>query len=290
MNHPSLMEVPEWAIRAFEKQNDLRVVVHDLTATLGPFLEPERFKHHAPCCVAVKARHDWACVDFEITRLRGELPAFPEGRYHRCHAGFMEWVVPVFIKGRLAWILFAGQRRDTGDYRHLFRDVRTTSGAGVVAKVLRETGEADAEAILESLRQLRARLLEWQGQVAVLLKHTRTPESGGARDMAGRRRLIQSFLHANHTEGASSLADLAQALHLGESRASHLVKELFGRSYVELLNELRLRTAASLLRDSALTVTEVCLSSGFGDAAHFHRCFRKRFATTPLKYRRMSRA
>jgi AraC-like DNA-binding protein len=290
MYQPSIMEVPEWAIQVFEKQNDLRVVVHDLTATLGPFLQPERFKHRATCCIAVKARHDWACMDFEMTRLRAELPDFPEGRYHRCHAGFMEWVVPVFIKERLAWILFAGQRRAEGDYRHLFRDVRTTAETGVQAKALRATGEAEAEAILESLRQLRSRLLEWHGQVSVLLKNTRQPEAGGARDMAGRRRLIQNFLHATHTESATSLADLAKALHLGESRASHLVKELFGRSYVELLNELRLRTAAELLRASALSVTEVCLNSGFSDVSHFHRCFQKRFATTPLKYRRMSHA
>lgn len=289
-NQPDMMEIPERAIQAFERQGGLQVVVHDLTATLGPFLQPERFKHRSPCCIAVKARHDWACVDFEITRLRAELPDFPEGRYHRCHAGFMEWVVPVFIKGRLAWVLFAGQRRAAGDYRHLLRDVRTTPGTEVQAKVLRETGETDAEAVLESLRQLRSRLLEWHGQVSVFLKNTRRPEAGGAEDMAGRRRLIRNFLHASHTGGAASLADLAKVLHLGESRASHLVKELFGRSYVELLNELRLRTAASLLRESSLSVTEVCLGSGFGDVAHFHRCFRRRFATTPLKYRRMSHA
>ena len=284
------MEVPEWAIQVFEKQNDLRVVVHDLTTTLGPFLQPERFKHRAPCCIAVKARHDWACVDFEVTRLRAELPDFPEGRYHRCHAGFMEWVVPVFINGRLAWVLFAGQRRAEGDYRQLFRDVRTTPGGEVPAKGMGAMGEADAEAILESLRQLRSRLLEWHRQVSGVLKNTRQPDAGGAGDMVGRRRVIQNFLHATHTEGATSLAGLAKALHLGESRASHLVKELFGQSYVGLLNELRLRTAASLLRASELSVTEVCLNSGFRDVAHFHRCFRRRFATTPLKYRRMSNA
>jgi len=290
MHQPSLMEVPEWAIQVFEKQNDLRVVVHDLTATLGPFLQPERFKHRAPCCIAVKARHDWACVDFEVTRLRAELPAFPEGRYHRCHAGFMEWVVPVLIKGRLAWVLFAGQRRAEGDYRQLFRDVRATPGSEVPVRGMGAMGEADAEAVLESLRQLRSRLLEWHGQVSEVLKNTRQPEAGGAGDMAGRRRVIQNFLHATHTEGATSLAGLAKALHLGESRASHLVKELFGQSYVGLLNEQRLRTAAALLRASELSVTEVCLNSGFRDVAHFHRCFRRRFATTPLKYRRMSQA
>jgi AraC-like DNA-binding protein len=281
------MEVPEWAIQVFEKQNDLRVIVHDLSATLGVFLQPERFQHRSPCCIAVKARHDWACVDFEITRLREELPGFPEGRYHRCHAGFMEWVVPVFIKGRIAWILFAGQHRAAGDYRHLFQDIRSTRVDAAQTKGLRGTGEPAAEAILEALRQLRARLLEWHGQVSALLKNTRMPEAGGLTDLADRRRLIQSFLHAHHT-GTAGLKELARALNLGESRTSHLVKEIFGCSYVQLLNELRLRTAASLLRESALSVTEVCLNSGFRDMSHFHRIFQKRFATTPLKYRRMS--
>ena len=289
MHQPDLLETPEWAIRVFEKLTGLQVVVHDLSSTLAPFLQPERFKHRSPCCIAVKARHDWACVDFEVTRLRADLQRSPEGRYHRCHAGFMEWVLPVFIDDRLAWVLFAGQVRAVGNYQHLVRDVRTTPVNASQTNKLPEVQEPRAEAILEALRQLRARLLVWHSEAAALLKNTRTPASDGLADMADRRRLIQNFLHKNHT-GPATLGDLAKALHLGESRASHLVHELFGRSYVQLLNELRLRTASSLLRESPLSVMEVCLNSGFRDMSHFHRCFQKRFATTPLKYRRLSQA
>ena len=288
MQKPDLLETPEWAIRGFEKLSGLQVVVHDLGSTLGPFLQPERFNHHSPCCIAVKARHDRACVDFEITRLREEILHSPEGRYHRCHAGFLEWVMPVYIDDRLTWVLFAGQSRAVGDYRHLIRDVRSTPVEAAKMNRLGETDEPRAELVLESLRQLRSRLLEWYGQVASLLKNTRPPEEGGLSDMADRHRFIQRFLHANH-KGTAGLADLAKALHLGESRASHLVKELFGRSYVQLLNELRLRTAASLLRETSLSVLEVCLNSGFRDLSHFHRHFQKRFSTTPLKYRHLSR-
>lgn len=289
MYQPHLLEVPEWAIQVFEKQHDVRVCVHDLGGTWAPFLQPERFKHRAPCCVAVKARNDWACVDFEITRLREELSAYPEGRYHRCHAGIFEWVVPAMEDGRLAWVLFAGQRRAAGGYRHLVRDIRVTQNEAVPLKRLREVAEPDAQAVLESLRQLRSRLAEWRGQVSAMLKNTRPAAEGGLADMADRRRLVEAFVHGNHT-AAASLRDLAKTLHLGESRTSHLVKELFGCSYVSLLNEQRLRTAAALLRDSALSVTEVALNSGFRDLSHFHRRFQTRFGTTPLKYRRLSRA
>ncbi|MDR1281159.1 MAG: helix-turn-helix domain-containing protein [Opitutaceae bacterium] len=288
MEHPDLLEAPERAIRAFEKLSGLQVVVHDLASTLSPFLQPERFKHHSACCAAIKARHDWACVDFEIDRLRREIVEQPEGRYHRCHAGFVEWVTPVLVEGRIAWILFAGQRRATGRHRRLVHDIRATAAGETRAASLRTVGADEAEALLEALRQLRARLLEWHGHAKTLLDNMRSGRVVRMADMADRRGLILGFIHRHHA-GEASLVELARTLYLGESRTSHLVKALFGRSYMELLNEQRLRTAASLLRDSSLSVLEVSLASGFKDLSNFHRRFRRRFGTTPLKYSRMAR-
>jgi transcriptional regulator GlxA family with amidase domain len=50
---------------------------------------------------------------------------------------------------------------------------------------------------------------------------------------------------------------------------------------------MRLRTAASLLRETSMSILDVCLASGFQDLSHFHRFFRKRFGATPLRYRRL---
>ncbi|CAN5434166.1 hypothetical protein BH09VER1_BH09VER1_51990 [soil metagenome] len=289
MHQPDLLETPEWAIQAFEKLTGLRVAVHDLSASLWPFLQPERFRHRSACCVAVKARHDWACVDFEITRLHRDILDSPDGRFHTCHAGFMEWVLPVVINDRLAWILFAGQARATGPFQHLRHDIRRTSSKAPRSADLPGIDESRADIILEGLRQLRTRLLEWHGVASALSRHAPGAKSGPSKELADRRMLIQSILYRSHTSGGT-LADLARALHLGESRTSHLVKELFGCSYVRLLNRLRLRTAARLLRESSLSIVEVCHGSGFQDLSHFHRSFQKRFSTTPLKYRRQSRA
>lgn len=286
MLRPSLLETPEWAIQVFENLTGLRIVVHDLGANLWPFLHPERFQHRSPCCTAVKARHDWACVDFEVTRLREEIPRWPEGRYHRCHAGFLEWVLPVFLDDRLAWILFAGQGKTAGTYEHLVRDIRKMPEGFRPRVEPPGFPEAKAQAILEALRQLRSRLLAWHEEADAFLAPNVPP--GGWQGLADRRLLIQGFLHRNH-QGPARLRDLARALGLGESRASHLIKELFGCSYIQLLTQARLRTAASLLRESSLSILEVCLGSGFQDVSHFHRCFQKHFSTTPLKYRRLSR-
>ncbi len=268
----------EMAIQAFEKLNDLTVVVHDLTAQLWPFLLPERFRHCSARCLAVKATRDWACQDFEIHRLRPAVVQFPDGRYHICHAGIFEWMVPVFIENRLAWILFAGQRQLKGVYRHLTRDIRTTTRAFTARNAPPSVTEEQAVHVLEALRQLRARLLQWHTDAA-----RRQPEG---ELLAGRRLLIERYIFDHHA-GAASVAGLAQQLQLSESRAIHLVKEIFGRSYIKLLSEMRLRTAASLLRETAMPILDVCLASGFQDLSHFHRFFRRRFGVTPLRYRRL---
>jgi len=256
------------------------VTVHDIAGPpLWPYLPPERFRHHAPCCLAVKAHHDWACADFELTRLRREAPELPDGRYHVCHAGILECVVPVFWEEELIWMLFAGQARAEGDYAHLVRDRRTTGPASQSA-TLPALPEARAQSILEALRQLRARLLLWLRQAV---------RTEGAAPPTGNRRLrILHFLHDHHRTEIK-LGDLAAHLGLSESRTSHAVGEHFGCGYARLLQRMRLSTAASLLRSSTLPVLDVCLGSGFQDLSHFHKIFRARFGMTPLQYRKSAK-
>ncbi len=221
-----------------------------------------------------------------MSRVRQEIDRFPEGRYQCCHAGFLEWVVPVFLEGRLSWLLFAGQRRAAGSFVHLSKDIRTTKITHFAKDLPPTVSEKHSEYVLESLRQLRSRLLEWhEGAVSVLnsLDGATLPKG---ENLATRRLHISRFIYVNHTKGAS-ISDLAKELHLGEGRTIHLVKELFGTNYIKLVNEMRLRTATSLLRDTSIPILEVCLSSGFQDLSHFHRLFRKRFGITPLQYRRV---
>jgi AraC-like DNA-binding protein len=256
MTGPEILSTPEMAIQSFEKVNDLHVVVHVLTRKLWPFLSPERFRHCSPLCLAVKITRDWACLDFEINRLRPAAAAFPDGRWHICHAGLLEWVMPVFIEGSLAWLLFAGQRRPKGAFHHLARDPRTTAPAYTARNAPPPVTEEHAAHVLEALRQLRSRLLQWHTDVARRLRAGDAARLAGSELLAHRRPLIERYIYDNHT-GDASVAGLARELHLSESRAIHLVKELFGRSYIKLISEMRLRTAASLLRETSLPILDV---------------------------------
>jgi AraC-like DNA-binding protein len=58
------------------------------------------------------------------------------------------------------------------------------------------------------------------------------------------------------------------------------------KTYIDYLNEVRIDYAASLLRKTSKSVTDIGYESGFNTLAHFHRQFLKLKKTTPLRYRK----
>lgn len=280
MNDTSGRELPEQAIGAFEMLTGLRLTLHDLTASLWPYLSPERCRHHAPCCLAVKATHDWACMDFEIDRLRSGILSHPDGKCHQCHAGFVEWVVPAVINGRVAWIMFAGQAR-AGNFRPSLDDRRSSAGGDSRLRLPLVSQERSL-LILEAMRQLRARLMEWY---LPRIFPSAAERRSNPKDLATRSHTIKTFLFAHHS-GPLTVADLANYLGLSESRTIRIVQECFGCGFTTMLSQIRLKTASSLLQNSSLSMQDVCYASGFGDLSNFHRTFRKCFGKTPLQYRK----
>lgn len=279
-------EVPEKAILSFEKLNDLTVVVHDFVGRLWPFLSPNRHAHHAPLCAAVKSTaYEPRCVAFEIDRLRPELEQIGEGRIHVCHAGLVEWVAPIWGPSEAIGVLFAGQRQPGRTLRPSERDDRTQVLERLRVRNLPSVVEQDeAEALQEALIQLSARLASWMDQQSAR-KVRRTVKALSI--SARRRQLIHRFVQNHHKE-IVGISDLARSLHLSESRAAHVVRELFGTTLNGLLVDARLRSAAALLRHTSLSVSEITLRCGVTEISHFHRAFRKAMGVSPGKYRKMT--
>ena len=279
--------VPEYAIRTFEHFTHLSVVVHDQHGLLWPYLAPGRFHHHTHWCTAVKTRGlNERCHDFEVTRLMPEIASFPDGRIQCCHAGFIEWVAPLFEAGEVACILFAGQRMAEDELPELVLDVQSSRGEFPAWSRQPAVVHAEEAAfILESLRQLVARLTQWR----TLVKQVRPPANAGATYAnVDRMSLVRRFIHARHTE-AATIAELAEEMKLSPGRSAHLVRELFGQTFHELLTEARVRTAASLLRHTPYAIDCVAYTSGFSDLSHFYRVFKRDMHMTPYRYRMQSR-
>ena len=82
-----------------------------------------------------------------------------------------------------------------------------------------------------------------------------------------------------------TLPQLAKRLGLSVDRTGHVVREEFGVTFLDLVNQHRLERAAALLKHSDLPIAAIALNSSFGDVSTFHQRFRANFKLTPRAFR-----
>lgn len=83
-----------------------------------------------------------------------------------------------------------------------------------------------------------------------------------------------------------STDDCAKMLNITESHFCHLFKQITGKSLSMYINQLRVKKAEILLRDTPMNVTEVALAVGFSDIAYFSRRFMQISGITPTTFRK----
>nr|WP_298686253.1 GlxA family transcriptional regulator [uncultured Dongia sp.] len=80
---------------------------------------------------------------------------------------------------------------------------------------------------------------------------------------------------------ALSPADIADELGISQRQLERQFRNQLGRTPVAYHRDLRLDHAKRLLSQTALPVTEIALSCGFGSASHFALLYRQRFGRLP---------
>ena len=239
---------------------NLHICFHD---RLGLAPIPKALKEHInPACLHVKARHQRECTLYDADLTHQVLASRPEGRINRCPAGYIEIAVPVFTDGSFVGVLFAGPLLDGPEPEGIPKDILPMRVPSV--------------SWLEDARQI---MLATAARLGQILRPNDWPSS------SDRRGAIHRFVCAEFARDLK-LSDLAQDLHLSESRAGHLVKSIFRMPFSELVESFRLRNAAEMLASSDLPVSDIAYKSGFKDQNYFSRRFKKAFGHPPLQYRR----
>jgi AraC family transcriptional regulator of arabinose operon len=83
-----------------------------------------------------------------------------------------------------------------------------------------------------------------------------------------------------------TIADLARAVNLSQSRFAHLFREQMGKSPSRYLRQRRLERAKLLLESTFLSIKEVMAAVGCNDPSHFSRDFRLAYGASPRAWRR----
>lgn len=94
------------------------------------------------------------------------------------------------------------------------------------------------------------------------------------------------YLNNNQAKWDSlRMTDIAQALHISESRASHLFKELTGKTLTQYTTDLRIAQAKKLLLTTEMKIWEISDALSFQSATIFCKYFKKYAGCTAKQYR-----
>lgn len=101
---------------------------------------------------------------------------------------------------------------------------------------------------------------------------------------------IRKVLQSIQGDPSKTVLELARALNLSASRLGHLFRAEVGTDLNSFLRHARLERAATLLRQTEMSIKEIAATIGYHHSSSFDRGFEKEFNVAPAGYRRRYRA
>lgn len=112
------------------------------------------------------------------------------------------------------------------------------------------------------------------------------PETEGLLQAGERLQPLLGWLRENLT-APITVEDMARVAGMSESRLHAFFRERLCRSPQSWLKHLRLDVAAGLLISTDAPLKEIAARSGFANAFHISREFKRRFGSSPKEFRRL---
>jgi AraC-like DNA-binding protein len=139
--------------------------------------------------------------------------------------------------------------------------------------------------LTEEMANTLSRVLYGAGHLIFkLVDDLRASEAG----VGGRASTVARFIHHNASRPDCRIKNLAETLYLSPTRASHVVKEIFGISFQELIINERIARAKKLLSSSDMRLAEVALAVGIPNVYHFSRLFKRETGFSPGRFKRQA--
>ena len=97
--------------------------------------------------------------------------------------------------------------------------------------------------------------------------------------------------HINdHFKDNISLDYLSKNFHISPNYISRLFRETAGITFVDYLNNVRIKEAQKLLTMTELNMQQICENTGYKSYTHFARIFKSIIGVSPMKYKKLHNA
>lgn len=118
----------------------------------------------------------------------------------------------------------------------------------------------------------------------IIQHHTQTIKKVHSEHSIEKVKLILAYISENYTRKIT--ADEAAAVcYYSTSHFMKFFKASMGESFIQYLNNYRLRIASQLLISTSDNIIDIAEKTGFDNLSYFNRCFKKRFGISPGQYR-----
>ena len=98
-------------------------------------------------------------------------------------------------------------------------------------------------------------------------------------------RNVEQFVLQNMSRGQISLEDIAAAMGMGRVPFFHKIRAITTKTPAEVVREIRLKHACTLLVTTNINLSELAINVGFMTAENFINIFKDKYGMTPLEYR-----
>ena len=145
-------------------------------------------------------------------------------------------------------------------------------------------GIASHEYVKLMLGRLYLDLFRMMDKNKMLIKEKSSPliQTYGTQE---RKIKIEEYIF-NHFSDQITEDDLAKEIHLSKRQLSRVIDKLFGKTFKQMLCDVRLNRAAQLLIESDASADDIAHSVGYTSLSGFYIAFRNKFSISAGQYRR----
>ena len=96
---------------------------------------------------------------------------------------------------------------------------------------------------------------------------------------------VEQYVIQNMSHGQINLEEMASAMGMGRVPFFHKIKSITSKTPAELVRDLKLKHACTLLERTDINLSELAINVGFITAENFINVFKDRYGMSPLEYR-----
>ena len=98
-------------------------------------------------------------------------------------------------------------------------------------------------------------------------------------------RNVEQFVLQNMSRGQINLDEMAAAMGMGRVPFFHKIRSITTKTPAEVVRDIRLKHACTLLVNTNVNMSELALNIGFKTAENFVSIFKEKYGITPLEFR-----